>query len=144
MTTTRLGAAAVILDETGRVLLVKHTYGRLNWELPGGGGEANESAEETALREVREETGLRVVAERLSGVYYEREAEMHHFVFVCRRVGGAGVPVPDRVEIAECGYWPPEALPRPISDFTVRRIRDALAGDGPVTLVAVSRRRWLD
>jgi len=29
----KLGAAAVILDTQGRVLLVKHTYGPLNWEL---------------------------------------------------------------------------------------------------------------
>jgi 8-oxo-dGTP diphosphatase len=143
MTSRRLGAAAVILDEAGWVLLVKHTYGRRNWELPGGGGEANESAEETALREVREETGLRVVAERLSGVYYEREADMHHFVFVCRRVGGAEAPRPDRVEIAECGFWSPEALPRPISDLTVRRIRDALVEDA-ASLVTVPPRRWLD
>src|SRR5688500_810850 len=35
----KLGAAAVILDTLGRVLLVKHTYGPLNWELPGGGAE---------------------------------------------------------------------------------------------------------
>lgn len=35
-----VGAAAFIVDGEGRVLLVKHTYGRLNWELPGGGGAA--------------------------------------------------------------------------------------------------------
>ena len=138
----RIGAAALIVDDGGRVLLVKHTYGRLNWELPGGGAEADESAEETALREVREETGLRVVVERLGGVYYEREVDMHHFVFVCR-LEGAEAPRPDRAEIAECGYWPPDALPRPISDFTVRRIHDALGAARPVSLVAVPPRRWL-
>lgn len=49
-----VGAAALILDQAGRVLLLKHTYGKLHWDLPGGGAEANESAAETALREVRE------------------------------------------------------------------------------------------
>ena len=29
-----LGAAAAIFDEHGRVLLVKQSYGRMNWELP--------------------------------------------------------------------------------------------------------------
>ncbi len=50
----RLGAASVILNNQGWVLLVKHSYGRLNWELPGGVAEVDESIVETALREVRE------------------------------------------------------------------------------------------
>ena len=36
----KLGAAAAIFDEHEQVLLVKQSYGRLNWELPGGGEEA--------------------------------------------------------------------------------------------------------
>ena len=52
-----LGSASVILDDHGRILLVKHGYGELNWELPGGRGEANESAEDTARREAREDQG---------------------------------------------------------------------------------------
>src|SRR6266550_908332 len=31
-----IGAASVISDATGRVLLVHHTYGERNWEIPGG------------------------------------------------------------------------------------------------------------
>jgi 8-oxo-dGTP diphosphatase len=45
-----IGAAAVILDSEERVLLVKHSYGKNNWDLPGGKAEDNESAEETAKR----------------------------------------------------------------------------------------------
>jgi 8-oxo-dGTP pyrophosphatase MutT (NUDIX family) len=144
MSSKSIGAAAVITDEGGRVLLVKHTYGRLNWELPGGGAEANESAAETAVREVREETGLHVVVERLAGVYYEREADMHHFVFVCRPLGLSATPRPDRVEISECTYWPPDALPRPMSDFTIRRVRDALAETTAVSVVTVPPRQWFE
>jgi 8-oxo-dGTP diphosphatase len=50
--TPHRGSAAVILNDAGHVLLVKHTYGRLNWELPGGGAEPNESMMATAVREV--------------------------------------------------------------------------------------------
>lgn len=32
------GAAAVIVDSDGKILLVKHSYGKNNWELPGGKG----------------------------------------------------------------------------------------------------------
>jgi 8-oxo-dGTP diphosphatase len=144
MTSKPMGAAAVITDESGRVLLVKHTYGRLNWELPGGGAEAHESAAETAVREVREETGLHVVVERLAGVYYEREPDMHHFVFVCRPLGVSADSRPDRVEISECTYWPSDALPRPISDFTIRRVRDALGESGAASIVTVPPRRWFE
>ena len=66
-------AAAIILDADGRLLLVKHSYGPLNWEIPGGAAEPDETPVETALREVREETGLTATAERLTGIYYERK-----------------------------------------------------------------------
>ena len=54
-----LAANAAIIDELGRILLVKHTYGRENWELTGGVAEFNESIVETAIREAREETEYR-------------------------------------------------------------------------------------
>lgn len=60
MPNRRIGAAAVIVNDEGGVPLVKQTYGRLNWELPGGAGEAGESPDETVLREVQEETGMDV------------------------------------------------------------------------------------
>jgi 8-oxo-dGTP pyrophosphatase MutT (NUDIX family) len=34
-----IAAAGVILNSHGHVLLVKHSYGPLNWELPGGAAE---------------------------------------------------------------------------------------------------------
>ena len=77
-----LGAATVIVDDRHRVLLVKHSYGERNWELPGGGGEARESVEETARREAREEVGLELGEVRLTGVYWEPSVDMHHFVFL--------------------------------------------------------------
>jgi 8-oxo-dGTP diphosphatase len=138
-----LGVAAIILNDDGHILLVKHSYGRFNWELPGGGAEAGESIVETALREVREETGLRVAAERTTGVYYEPVTDFLHFACLCRRLD-ADVPFPADAEITECAYWPPNALPRPISDFTIRRIEDALSGAVQPLPVAIGPRRWLD
>ncbi|OMF36882.1 hypothetical protein BK133_08150 [Paenibacillus sp. FSL H8-0548] len=44
-----VGAAAIIMDSEGRILLVKHSYGKYNWELPSGLSEQNESAEVTHL-----------------------------------------------------------------------------------------------
>lgn len=44
-------------DDSDRVLFVLHR-GATQWDLPGGGHESDESFEETAVREVREETGI--------------------------------------------------------------------------------------
>ncbi len=134
-------AAAVIRDSAGRVLLVRHSYGELNWEVPGGAGELGESAAEAAVREVREETGLQVTAERLSGVYFERATLCHHFVFVCR-ASTAGEARPSSPEITDVRWYPRDALPRPICDFTIRRIDDALAG-AAASLQEIAPRTWL-
>jgi 8-oxo-dGTP pyrophosphatase MutT (NUDIX family) len=141
-TPPRLGAAAVILDGQARVLLVKHTYGRLNWELPGGAAERGESIVETVLREVREETGLDVEALHTTGIYYEPATDILHFVFLCRPRDGDFCAQPDQLEISHCAYWPPGDLPRPISDFTVRRIADAVSGVTMPTPGTVPPRRW--
>ena len=139
-----MGAAAVIVTE-GNVLLVRHTYGRFNWEIPGGASEPGESVVETAIREVREEAGVEAIPERLTGFYYDPEQDAHHFVFRCHITGDAQ-PVPSSEEISACDFWPSDALPRPISDFTVRRIEDALKETSFPKLppVAVPPRTWLE
>ncbi|WP_274654801.1 NUDIX hydrolase [Paenibacillus humicola] len=138
-----IGAAAVILDDAGRVLLVKHSYGKLNWELPGGKAEENESAQETARREVLEETGLDVTVGQLTGIYYDPEYDMHHFVFLAR-CGGTGKPLPSSPEITECRFCAPADLPRPMSDFTRKRIREALKPEGRPDVHVIGPRRWIE
>ncbi|WP_067830049.1 NUDIX domain-containing protein [Actinomadura kijaniata] len=54
---TRGAAAALLLDDLGRVLLVKPTY-KDGWFLPGGVIEAGESPLEACVRECQEELGL--------------------------------------------------------------------------------------
>lgn len=139
-----IGAAAAIFDKAGRVLLVKHTYGRLNWELPGGGAETGESPEQTAIREVREETGLDADPIAMTGVYYDTSNDSVHFVFRCELRPGHSEPTPDGAEISVCRYWPPDALPRPVSDWTVQRILDALTGRVPALPTAIGARLWIE
>lgn len=56
--------AAAVIVHGGRVLLVRRriTEGSLSWQLPAGEVEPGESADEAAVRETREETGLEVRA----------------------------------------------------------------------------------
>jgi ADP-ribose pyrophosphatase YjhB (NUDIX family) len=142
---TATGAACVIFDRSGQVLLVHHTYGRLNWELPGGASEPGEAPDETASRELLEETGVRPELERLTGVYFEPDHDsgpMLHFVFRCRWHEGQS-PVASSPEVSDARLWPLHDLPTPISDFTERRIRDAIH-DGPTVVTRVGSRRWRD
>lgn len=138
-----VGAACALFDERGHVLLVRHAYGRLNWELPGGAAEPDEAPDDTARRELFEEAGIQPALDRLAGVYFEPDHEFGptlHFVFRYRWDRGL-VPVPSSPEIDEIGYWPLDSLPAPISDFTERRIHDA-AASAPVAVVAIETRRW--
>ena len=137
-----MGAAAIIVNERGEVLLVKHTYGKCNWEIPGGRAEEGESPVDTAIREVREETGLSVIAWHMTGYYFDLAAGGLHFVFRCKVEKGDAEARPDGVEISQCAYCRPEALPHPISDFTLLRIHDALAGAEYPLPTAVGPRQW--
>src|SRR5947209_16703049 len=56
-----LAVGVLPVDEQGRVWLVgqyRYTLDQYSWEIPEGGGGAGEPPEETARRELREETGL--------------------------------------------------------------------------------------
>ncbi|HNK62423.1 MAG TPA: NUDIX domain-containing protein [Anaerolineales bacterium] len=65
----RVGCSAVIFDETRTKVLLTQRQDNGLWCLPGGHMESGESAAEACEREVWEETGLKVRATRLLGVY---------------------------------------------------------------------------
>ena len=63
-----VGCSATVLDEMGRMLLVRRAdNGR--WAVPGGYMEPGESVAEACAREVKEECGLEVDVQELIAVY---------------------------------------------------------------------------
>ncbi|PSL41468.1 ADP-ribose pyrophosphatase YjhB (NUDIX family) [Planomicrobium soli] len=64
-----VGAVAVIVDESGRLLLEERKFPKDKWGLAGGLMELGESTEDVAKREVYEETGLTVKRLQLINVY---------------------------------------------------------------------------
>lgn len=57
-------------------------------ESPGGSVEEGEAPWEAVIREVLEETGLRVRVQRLQGVYHKRHSREIVFSFLCSVTGG--------------------------------------------------------
>ncbi|WP_046175611.1 NUDIX domain-containing protein [Domibacillus indicus] len=65
-----LAAAGVVTDKKGRWLVVKKSYGGLKgqWSLPAGFVDAGETADEAAVREVKEETGIEAAVCGVAGI----------------------------------------------------------------------------
>ena len=87
------------------------------------------------------EIGAAAVVRRGDGKVLHEPTDLLHFVFVCTVT--TEEPTVDGAEITESGWWASDSLPRPISDFTVRRIRDALAGNVLPLPGLVGPRQWL-
>ncbi|GGD91324.1 NUDIX hydrolase [Paenibacillus nasutitermitis] len=143
MSNKLMGSASVISDSEGRILLVKHSYGKNNWDLPGGKAEVNESVQETAKREVLEETGLDVEVGQLTGIYYDPDYDMHHFVFISNNKNNQ-IPEPSSPEILECRYCSMDDLPKPISDFTIKRIQDTCNHERKQLFHIIGPRQWME
>lgn len=104
-----IGALAVVEDQDGRVLLVKRTYdARRPWALPGGWVKQAEWVEQGLVREVREETGLRV---SVGPVLLVRQGPYGEVVIAYRCTAQDGAPHGRSVEIAETRYFAPSDLP---------------------------------
>jgi 8-oxo-dGTP pyrophosphatase MutT (NUDIX family) len=65
----RVGSSAVIFDSAREKVLLTRRVDNDLWCLPSGGMDPGESASETCVREVLEETGLAVSVTHLIGVY---------------------------------------------------------------------------
>ena len=127
----RMGAAALLFDQQRRVLLVRQGYGRCVWDLPAGTGNTGKSAQDTAIRELREETGIQATATRMTAVYFDASTDTHDFVFLCTPNEPDFSPSPQLPETTECGFFAFDALPEPMTAFTLRRVRDAKDGTLP-------------
>ncbi|MCJ2186571.1 NUDIX domain-containing protein [Novosphingobium beihaiensis] len=104
------GVRVLALDEAGRVLLVRHSYGTRSWMPPGGGFGGEEDPVAAGRRELAEETGCGLHAARLVAVVDE---DLHGATNRVHIVAGRaeGQAMPDRREIVAARFFPLDALP---------------------------------
>jgi 8-oxo-dGTP pyrophosphatase MutT (NUDIX family) len=127
-----MGAQGVVFDAQGRVLLIRHGY-RVGWHFPGGGVERNQTAAAACARELLEETG--VICDQvpeLFGLYANFKAfpSDHIALFRIASWHQPTKPSPNR-EIAEQGFFAPDALPEGTIAPVHRRIAELLDGTPP-------------
>ncbi len=79
--------SAVIIKKDGKILLMhRHKFNEEYYTLPGGTIENDENIEQTALREIKEETNLDIVLDKL---LWEIEDEHHHgYYFLVKSFSG--------------------------------------------------------
>jgi 8-oxo-dGTP diphosphatase len=86
-------ACDAVLIENGRILLIKRAAEPFKgmWAVPGGRIEDDETAEECLVREMQEETGLRVMPVKMTGLYSDPRRDPRLVIaaaYLVRRVGG--------------------------------------------------------
>ena len=122
-------AAAVLIDGHDRVLLAKQNYGQGRWALPGGLVEPDESPDEAAVREAKEETGLVVELDHLIALYYVRGVTPPRLGFVfAGRITGGSLELPASGELADLGWFPITDLPENVSRIVPHAVRHAAEG----------------
>ena len=132
----RVGCSAAIFDKNREKILLTRREDNNQWCLPGGGMEPGESASETCVREVEEETGLAVKIKRLIGVYTTpdelvvyRDRNKIQLVALCFEAEIVGGELRLSCETTEYGYFSYQEIQElDMLSNHVQRIKDAYSG----------------
>lgn len=135
--------------QDGRVLLIRRGKEPLlgRWVVPGGTVELGETLEEALVREMEEETGLRVepldVLTVFDRIQRDEGRVTYHYVIVdylCRWVSGRAAAASDALEVA---WAAPHELPAyDLPPKALEVVEDAFRRAGPGPLAAPAGGRY--
>ena len=128
----QVGSSVIIEDEQERILLQLRTDNN-QWSFSAAGSmEPGEAPEDTAHRELLEETGLTARSLELYGVYagpeehhiYPNGDEVYNveFAYACR--DWSGVPACQEGEVEDLRFFALDQLPGALSNQTRRRLAE--------------------
>ena len=133
------GARAVIRDQHGRVLFIRRRDNGL-WSLPAGSQELGESILDCLGREVKEETGLKVISATPMAIYsqlsvvtaYDDPCQLFLVQFLVDEWSGALVKETD--ETVDACFFSLREPPQKIPDFYREVLEDLQRYDGNLIL----------
>ncbi len=107
--------AAIFQNE--KILLVHENNG--TWALPGGWCDVDQSIASNTVKEVKEETGLDVIADKLIAVQDWRKHNVQNYAFgviktflLCKKTGGSFY---ENTETTGFAYFGPQEIPKPLA-----------------------------
>ncbi|MFI1928320.1 NUDIX hydrolase [Streptomyces sp. NPDC020377] len=111
-TETKPDVSAAIITDGERVLMVRRRVkeGELSWQFPAGGVEDGETAEQAAVRETLEETGLTVRAVKYIGDRVHPKSKKFMAYTACEVVSGTAT-VADEEELDQVAWVRHEEIP---------------------------------
>ncbi|MEH1016153.1 NUDIX domain-containing protein [Micromonospora sp. CPCC 206060] len=129
-----VGARAVLRDDAGRVLLIQRSDNG-HWAMPAGAMELGESIMDCAVREVREETGLRALGVTPFAMYTGPDrintnmfGHTYQLFTVAFRVNGYdGELLTSTDETTDARFCRPEEFPAPLSASVTETLADLAA-----------------
>lgn len=116
-----------LLIERRKILLIKRGNAPFKgrWAFPGGFIEQNETAEQGTVREMEEETGVKVKIVKLVGIYSDPKRDPRKVIsaaFLVKQIGG-GIRAGD--DAKEARWFDLDKLPKLASDHK-KILKDAL------------------
>jgi 8-oxo-dGTP pyrophosphatase MutT (NUDIX family) len=106
-----------LLSHDGQILLVRHTYGRRSWELPGGGVRRREAPDETARREMHEELGVIGAQFVAAGTVHGRHTFRRDTVHVFQAELPSLEVTPNLGELAAASWFDADRLPQDLGPY---------------------------
>ncbi len=114
----------VLVEMGGKIVLVQRGHEPFEgwWALPAGYIEADESVEQAAVRECKEETGLEVELLELFGVYSFPEGPVQSGIIIFFRAQPIGGELHAGDDARDVRSFPPDELPEQLAFRTHREV----------------------
>lgn len=84
----RISARGIVIKGNTVLLLYRERKGETYYSIPGGKVEPGEKLEETAVREILEETSINVTPEKYLGVFVDTDKDKEQHLFICKYING--------------------------------------------------------